>query len=279
MVLLAALSGLLMSAPPQELEPGRLYPGPVTLKVSSVGVSVFVPDGWKALLPEGAEAMLVKHRSHPGSVLALVDEGTEAELRQSMREPIPVEAGVVLRPVGRPKRAGDRWVQRYRGEGAVGYAVARRAGGRIVGLVGVAPRSGGKRIERVVNAMAASVRFRKPAAASEGRATASASSGRAAGRLAGRKIHRFYGNYGYREHQIIVLCRNGRFFWNRDAGGVTRGLGSGAALASGHGRWSAGEGTLRLRWDDGRQRSYRVEVRSDGLYLDGKKWLRESAGC
>ena len=77
----------------------------------------------------------------------------------------------------------------------------------------------------------------------------------------------------------MVLCRNGRFFWNTEAGGVTRGVASGAANTAGQGVWSLRGSELDLSWDSGGRRMFRVEMKGNTLLLNGKRWLREGGNC
>lgn len=265
----------LVSAPAVEVEAGVTYRGAQRLKVSAIGVSIRIASGWAAQLPPGAEAIVIQRPDRPGMILATADQTSRAKLMATMSAPIPVEPGVALLPQGAVKSQGNQLSARYSAGPFEGFAVATLSkDGRAVALVGIAPPAEMKRVRGAVQALAQSIRFgrvRAPAPAK--------SSGSPASALAGRKLHRFYGDYGYREHQIMVLCRNGRFYWNMEAGGFTPGVASGAANAQGHGVWSAHQNQLKLRWDDGSRRTYRVEERDGTLYLNGNKWLREAGGC
>ncbi len=259
-----------------ELEPGTTYRGPLALKVSSEGVRFRIARGWVGQLPPNAEAIVMQRPGGPGVILAAVQRTTRKEALARMSSPIPVEPGVVLTPSGKIKATKNRLSGRYATPNHEGYIVVRlRPDGRAVTVIGLAPKGNLAPVRKAVDRFARNVAFYAPKKARPVRAA----QGVTASPLAGRKLHRFYGDYGYREHQIMVLCRTGRFFWNMEAGGVTRGVASGAATSRGQGSWSVTGDQLRLQWDSGEARTYRVEHRRNGLYLDGQRWLREAGGC
>ena len=242
---------------------------------------MFIDKGWTALLPPGAEAIIIQTPGQQGMILATADRADRARVKATLSTSIPVDAGVVLKPRGAVKAQGDRLSARYSAQTTAGtfegYAVARLSkDGRAVAFIGLAPPPDIDRIHKAVDALAKSTRFFAiPPAATQ--ATPASDSGAPA--LAGLKLHRFFGDSSYREHQIMVLCKNGRFFWNMESGGFTPGVASGAFESQGHGRWSLQGSQLQLFWDNGSQRVYRVEMREGSLYLDGNKWLREAGGC
>ena len=271
-------------AAPAEVQPGVAYQGPKALRISSEGLTFRVAKGWTAQLAPAGDSMVFSAAPKPDVIFGAASRSSEAEIRQTLGNPIPTGLGIVLQPTGKVQKRGGKLMNGYTAGAYRGYAVARRnKDGRTVAFIGLAPASNQKGLRAAVNSLASSVRFASLKSARSARSARSAGgkapTGAVAKSLAGRKLHRFYGDYGYREHQIMVLCRNGRFFWNMEAGGVTRGVASGASNSQGQGSWSVSGQQLKLRWDQGGERTYRVEHRSGKLFLNGKKWLRESGGC
>ncbi len=270
-----AVVAMLTTAAPVELKPGVSYQGPQTIRVASEGIAFGLGPGWVGQLPPQAEAMVIQHRERPGVMLASVRRATKAEATATMSAPIPIEPGLTMVPTGNVKARGNVLTADYSAGELRGFALARlHRDGRVVAVVGLAPAAAMKGLKAAIRALGKSVRFMKIKPA-----VAASPAGSLAEALAGRKLHRFFGDYGYREHQTMTLCRNGRFFYNMEAGGVTRGMGSGAASSNGQGRWSISGDQLQLRWDNGGTRTYRVQQQDGKLLLNGNKWLRESAGC
>ena len=273
---LVATALLISASPPAELRPAVTYSGPQVVKVSSEGFTFELASGWQGRLPPDGEAMVIRHRTELGLILGSAQRATEAEARKFLASPIPIDGGLVLQPTAKVRTKGDTLTTEYQAGTYKGFALARvRRDGRSVAFIGIAPAGAYASLKSAIGRLGRSVRFGKLPKPTPERT----GGGPLAQALAGRKLHRFYGDYGYREHQIMVLCKDGRFFWNMDAGGVTRGVASGAAASKGQGRWSAAGTKLKLQWDSGGQRTYNVEHRDGKLFLNGNKWLRGNAGC
>ena len=113
-------------------------------------------------------------------------------------------------------------------------------------------------------------------------ATAKKSSGPWLEELSGRKLSYFYTATGYTEEDYIWLCPNGSFYKSGSSGGFGGGA-SGAFQSKNAGRWTVSggvqRGTLVLAYNDGSTARYSVTRDGNKLFLDDKRYFRETSDC
>jgi hypothetical protein len=94
-------SETLPELPGTEVEVGKVYEGPKTLKVSMYGVSFELPKGFRTGIAPGSPAFEIQSIERPGvGVIVMKRQNTPAELRAEMQRPQDMGGGVVLQPEG-----------------------------------------------------------------------------------------------------------------------------------------------------------------------------------
>lgn len=238
----------------------------------SSGLTVQAPRGWRSNV--AGDKVVMVGPDGDTTIIATLDAATDATIRAQLTGPIDLGNGIVLTPTAQPRTVGDYVSNDYsvRGTRIPGKAVVmvrRYPGGRALGLVGISPSASVEtmRVAQAQMMRTAAVKT-PPAPAGSGLTTY----------LKGRYLVRFYSGSGYHEKQEIWLCSDGSYAMSADGGGVTTGVASGAFRGSHLGRWSASGalsgGRLTLSAQDGRQLVFNVAEGRDGLYLDGKRWMR-----
>jgi len=260
-----------------EIEPGQSYRGPVRLEISSIGLSFKLPAGFTGRV--GDDGMVLGHASQPGLFFATVR--TQVTLQDVLRElsnPIPIDAQTTLQIKGAPKVRKSRVVAHYRGGAGVrGYAVVRHQGQVALAFVGATQSKHMRGLQKMVRALATSVRF--------GPAKKSSYWQQALGGQTLRRFNTSSGvNSGFTSKATIMLCRNGRFVYRSSSSGFsgsTGGVGVSAAGQSAQaGRWSVSgtqaSGQLMLYADgEAEPGVYRLQSRGGRLLVDGERWLRD----
>jgi hypothetical protein len=298
------------TAPPEsgavvDLRVGAQLAAGERVRNTNVGASLLVPPGWQAwVADEPLLPLYVASQTQPGMAVVLTTHGVSlTQFERVLSEPIDLEDGAILRPVGPPQLQGDQVDVRYAAAGGVGVGRARTAGGPGVIMLYV----GGTGQEAVgaslLEAMVASARFEP--------ASATADLQRAHQDWAGYRMWTYhYGSGGgagdsglggrwsgeFEAHWD--LCADGRFLHDGRteqgtfaATGTAGGLASGTQFFggvdtdawSGRGRWSfaaIGDRIVLLLFDDAGSWSYYEFGRaSDGsVTLDGMPIERRAAG-
>lgn len=269
-VMVASLSLMIAaSALGLETRPARAQT-PVS---AQAGLTVQAPKGWRSTVADAKRIVMVGPDGDT-TIIATLDEATDATIRAQLTGPIDLGGGIVLTPTAQPRTIGDYASNDYavRGTRIPGRAIVmvrRYPGGRAMALVGISPSATVESMRAVQARMMQTASVKTPPAPTGGALTAY---------LKGRYLVRFYSGSGYHEKQEIWLCSDGSYAMSADGGGATAGVASGAFRGGHNGRWTASGapsgGRLTLSAQDGRQLTFTVADGSDGLYLDGKRWLR-----
>ncbi len=262
-----------------ELEPNREYVGPEELSVAELGVSFRLPSGWVGALQ--GNYFIIGSYTEAGVIILGADRMSSEEALAFLSAEQDLGGGYALLPVGEPRREENtvsvdcrvtNGLQNLSGEvravlGEHGIGVA---------IVAVAPDA--ESIKRTATAIEKSVVFTPPRIPEPGEITGPWSE-----QLAGVKIVRFYHGSGYSEKEYYNFCPDGSFYRVFEAGGVTPNVASGAFLDENGGRWSVsgplGGGRVRLYYRNGATGELQVALGSDGLMVNGVRWLRDTATC
>ena len=97
------MAALLSAAVPEatfaaELEAGRVYDGGTRLEASSEGLTLTVPEGWQALLPQGAEATSAEARAPQATALPHLASRSAAADEALTIDGLPIRAAQPPRP-------------------------------------------------------------------------------------------------------------------------------------------------------------------------------------
>ncbi|MCC2095904.1 MAG: hypothetical protein KDJ29_03390 [Hyphomicrobiales bacterium] len=239
----------------------------------AAGMSLQPPQGWRAQAAGADKIVLVAPDGNTTFIAMLTFADAAAVMRQ-LTTPVNLGNNVTLTPVRQPYVAADYLANDFAVTGttapATGLVTIRRfTDGRALAIVGIAPQQNGTVLRTMQYRLMAAVQVsaKQPDAANS-----------LATELRGRYLVRFYSGNGYHERQEIWLCSNGVYAMRASGGGATRGLASGAFNGGHQGRWQSagqtGSGVLALTDTQGRNRSFQISVRNDGVYLNGTRWLR-----
>jgi hypothetical protein len=266
---------------PDQQSSGQSYPGqaaseqvPAGRTDLGGGLSILPPQGWRPV-PANPGATVLAGPDGESLIIVSVDEGLLEMAVAELADSIDLGDGVMLDPVASPTRSGQTHSNRFTVRGAVLPTVAsvmiRDVGaGRTVSLIGLAPATGASGLQTALNQLMTSLTV--------GRAPPQSASGWGA-QLKGRYLVRFYSGNGYSEKHELWLCSNGSFLKRVDGGGFTQGVASGAFAGGLDGTWTAqgsppGAGQLVLSTRDGQVLRYTLQSRSDGIGIDGERWMR-----
>lgn len=284
-LLLAVALILTVSPAGAQIQPGRIYTSGEQISEPSLGLTLTLPGGWRGALSPDGSSFLMESETEGGYLLVIAEEGTEAEARALMAEPLEVGDGVVLRPAGEVRQIAS-------GHLSAGYTVTG-VPTQLVGTVDVRLTTSG---------MAVAFILLSPPAASEPHlesmrefalslgVTAPTVQGASGSDewdpyMRGRYLARFYTDAGYTESTELWLCSDGSFYFTDQSGGFGGGA-SGAVQGAGNGRWSASgagaHGTLALDWSGGGRSTWTLEYDydDDKLFVNGQRMLRgENERC
>ena len=238
------------------------------------GLTLFAPVGWASQAPAPSNVVLVDV-ANDSLIVASLDTGDISMASAELTNGIAMGKGVFLSPTATPKQVGGVYSNSFV---ATGSSTPARAvvmirpvnGGRLVSLIGVAPPARMDTVAKVMATMMAGIKLES--------AKAPSTNGELANYLKGRYLVRFYSGNGYSEKHEIWLCSNGEFRSSFDGGGFTQGVASGAFGGTRIGRWGAlgsrANGSLTLTASDGSVSRFDIREVSEGLMLNGTKWLR-----
>ncbi len=262
------------------IEPGLRYSGPKTLDITVLDTSCRLAKGLSGVLK--AETFVMGHDSKPGLILGLSRQRIAAKaLAEELSSPIPVSDGVTLSLNGRLNAKAGTLSANYRGDGVVGFAVARRdrATGRAFAFIAVAQDNRALALLKpLVKAMANSVRFRRPAGVNK----------KWQRTLAGGVFKRFNTTSTTTSERTLTLCEDGTFLYRSSSSGMSvDGTGVGASFAGGsgtRGQWKVigrgGAVSLQLSGEGSSAdavEAISVKHNSRGhLLFDGTRWLQDS---
>ncbi len=284
-----------------ELSPGVLYESGTKVQSSELGLSLTIPSGWQGALPQGVDAFIMQKQGAQDTVLVRADQVDKQSILAMMNQPITLDEGVILMPIGKAVERSGVIEGKYSvsGQYAEAQAEIRTLLGKhgvSVALIGLGFSAGepGKTLAKLTK----SVRLEAPTQAQTGQpGGASGGSGQKwSDYMRGRYIVYYYTGSGYSEEDHIWLCSDGTYFRSNSSGGFGGGA-SGAFGGKAAGRWDVkgtlpGDGILTLTtgpgvsqgsttfgdWSETRgpsQASFRLSLQSNKLYLDGTKWFRD----
>lgn len=264
------------SAAPAAAPTAEAAPAGGTPIALSSGLTVYAPAGWAGQAVDATRA-LMQGPDGNSLILASVVDTNGGDLRAELANPIDAGSGIVLSPSGTPRADGSGLTNDFSVSGtaipARGVAYGRMLGdGRALVVLALGPSSSLDALRAAARPVYASARIGRSA-------TASAGSGSWTAYLKGRALVRFYSGNGYSERHDLWLCSDGNFARRADGGGFDMGGTSGAFEGGVVGAWTAsgstsGVGTLTLVATDGSRSQYAVSMGSDGVYLDGVRWMR-----
>jgi hypothetical protein len=272
---LCAVMGLGGVAYAADVPAPRASPSPGSTPMAlPAGLTLHVPSGWQGTAMDATRAGVVSPDGM-AVIVARIDHLGGRDPRAELEQILDLGGGVVLTPVGSVREEGSVLTHDYDVSGTMVPARAWILGrvladGRALVWVGFAPTEAFATLQSTMRSLDASARVA---------AAARAGAGSWAAELGGRYLVRFYSGSGYHEKHELWLCSNGNYAYAMDGGGFTSGVASGAFGNVSEGAWTASgsagaPGQLDLVGADGRRMSLRVEVGSDGIYLDGTRWMR-----
>lgn len=256
---------------PPEPAPGRSSGPRVDLPG---GLSLFPPPGWAAQGSDGNRTALVGPDGQ-SLVIASLDDGMLQQAVAELGGSIDLGDGIVLDPLGVPSVKGGIHTNRYSVRGApsptLGSIMIREVSpGRTLTLIALVPSAGSDAVQATLNQLMTTFEIgaARPQAASDWER-----------QLRGRYLVKFYSGNGYSEKHELWLCSNGSFVKRVDGGGFTAGVASGAFEGGLAGTWRvqgplSGTGELILSTSDGDSLRYTLRQASDGVLIDGERWLR-----
>ncbi len=283
--LVACGAALPSRAPAQEVQPGIRYTGETTLRFPEYRASLLLPAGWMAILPEGSAFLVMRSDNLNAYIFVGVDSMTVEQARSTMSNAIDMGGGVVLHPEGAVVFKDSVLSADYSISGSSGPLVGHvttmlGAGGWGVSFIATGPPESAGELKSVVGIVSGSVSIEPPASADVVYGTAG--SGPWMEYLNGRKLSHFFTRTGYTEEDYIWLCPDGRFFKSSKSGGFGGGA-SGAFQSRNAGVWTVSGplegGTLVLTYNDGSYSRYAVTHEGTKLFLEGKRYFRETADC
>ncbi len=262
-----------------QIDPGRVYSGGEQISDPQLGLRLTIPGGWRGQLSPDGERFELASDEGDSFILVIADAMTEADARAQMAAPVDMGGGVVLSPTGEVQAVGSGHLSAAYSVTGVQTEVTATADVRLTqsGL-GVAfvlvspPETHGARLE-AMRELALSLGVEAPQVQSAG------GNDEWEPYLRGMYLARYFTRTGYTESTEIWLCSDGTFYYNSQGGGFGGGA-SGAAQATGGGRWSATgagrSGTLTLAWGNGERSTFALEYDydQDRLYVDGERMLR-----
>lgn len=262
-----------------ELIPGQEYSGPQTLTVSSVGVTFELPEGWVGGIPDGQDFFIMAKQGLDGFVLLSVSDASEPEILTMMGGNIPLEDGVTLVPLDKPKKAGKRITNTYTVSGTEykGHGVAV-IGGHKMSFYAVAV-AGTKDLavaKKTAEKVATGVKFKKPVEEKVA-ATPKGKGGEWDATVRGKRLLRLQTLNGYSERESFDLCADGRAFRSFNASGTSQ-LGSGSIHGNRGGSWSVVGNTLTAILD-GSTYTFNMAWENQSFQMNGTRWFIQDAQC
>jgi hypothetical protein len=279
-LVVACTAGLVVASDAAaQIEPGRVYSGGEQISEPAAGLRLTIPVGWRGQLLPGGEAFQLQSDDEASFILVLAEAMTEADARAQMAAPVDMGNGVVLNPVGEVQTIGAGHLSAPYSVSGVPSELMATADLRLtqtglgVAFVLVTPPASHAAGLEAMRELALSL------GVEEAQAQGTGSGDEWEPYLRGRYLARYFTRTGYTESTEIWLCSDGSFSYDSQGGGFGGGA-SGAAQATGGGRWSAAgagrTGTLILQWGNGEQSTWSLEYdyEQDRLYVNGERMLR-----
>lgn len=281
-----------------DIQTGQQYNGGTRVNSPDLGLSFVVPDEWLGGLPQGAEAFVMGSNTRAGIIVVLSQRSSSIdEVVDALSQPLPLDQGVILQPVGQPEVDGP-WVRTRvtTSDGSnnfEGYAIALvREKGLGIFIVGVGPE-GADYYQQVAASLASSTRVTTVSVASNQAAPSSGPGGQDSSQLAQEWQQFFNGmratylssfssglSGGSSEKVEYDLCSDGQFAYSSssslsiDTGGASAFSGGSSANS---GTWrivtQGNQAFMELAWSDGDVSNITLEFTDDKTYFNGSRYF------
>lgn len=245
------------------------------------GIAFTTPTGWTSQIADGAKYLISPDQKKIIAFLPDTESTSIQDLKEGAKEGI-IEGSTRLMPLGATTNFGNDGVSvplsgTFNGKQAKGYAIARlspyKSNAIVVGVSETADYN--TSFENEVKSFAKTIQFFAPQRATD-------DNGNIADwgiYMKGRKLARVKSDTGFYLEIYIYLCSDGSFKYTDNSGGFGGG-GSITSSMANSGRWQAygsgNSGTLVLNFNDGGKKTYNTKLESDGLYLNGSRFYRDS---
>lgn len=269
-----------------EIKPGVLYKGGTSLLSSEYGLEFTVPQGWQAILPRGAEVMIME----PGNavariIISAVTNSNEAGLMQLMNQHRPLDAASQLVPGEQAVKKGKFYHQRYTIHGnnpqnlaAEAYAALGDNNTAFFAII-LEPKDKAQ-FNVITKNLVGSVRFKaaKPQVVQQ----ASDKNINWEQELKGRTLNYMRTENGMSINRKMNLCSNHNFSYSESENYVSSDVYTDFSTASqsgNKGRWQIKGNKLLLQWSDGTKSSFALSRRyveewdEWGTFVDGERWF------
>ncbi len=267
------------------VQPDVQYQGETKLEFPDYGASIVIPAGWAAVLPKDGNVLLMRSKNFEAYIFATIEEMTVQGAQSAMSRAIGVGNGIVFHPKGQVRLKDSVLTADYSVIGSQSPLVGQVTtvvgkSGRAVSFMAASGPQDAERLGAGLSKISGSLSLGQP----EPKPSDSQAKGTDSwmDRLSGRKLSRFFTRSGYTEEEYIWLCPEGLFFKSSKSGGFGGGA-SGAFQAENAGKWMASgspeAGTLLLTYNDGSTTRYRLTHEGTKLFLDGKRYFRETIDC
>jgi hypothetical protein len=273
-----------------ELKEGIQYTENTLLTLPLRGISFKIPKGWFGGVPQDSPFLILSDGSNDVTILVMSDELEEQKILDDLRNEIPLDQGITLKPINTPQQQGRRWFGEYTVTGMPkqmkGF-VDVRLGNFGIGagaIIVASPESFDKGKTGAIELLN-SIEFIKPV--NPQYAVSAGINMPWDQYLKGRSLKFYYTKVDFSETDFIHLCSNGTFQRSKrsSSGGVT---GYGSISGNDQGTWLAtgngDTGTLILNHQDGTRSEFQLQYgegnKGLGLYLNGSKYFIEiSSQC
>ena len=287
MMILVLLAGPAWASAADEITPGQLYSGGHPLKASGLGLEFTVPSGWQALLPAGAEIMVMEPLDQSARLFVMGEPDNDpASVSAAMNEATQLDAGLSIEPLAPASLSDGLYRQRYRilGPNPQGLEVSSlgRLGDNGVAVYAILMQAAGSdgRMPEVETFMRG-IRFSAIAAASAP-ATVAGDEIDWDGQLRGRTLRYLRSGNGLTVDKRLSLCSDGMVVYSdRDSyfsGGAISDF-SAYSNSGDVGRWRIDGNRLGVTWNDGSRSDYTLSRRyverwdEWGTFLNEDRWF------
>ena len=281
-----SLPGLLLAA--TEVEPGQLYQGGARLSVSQAGIEFSVPEGWLALLPPGAEAMVFEADDQSARMFVMAEPGQDvAAVEASMNESTVLDAGLQIAPGGPATQANGLYRQTYNllGGNPQGLKVSSlgRLGDNQVAIYTILVQLPGRPEQApTAEAFMRGIEFSQIAQPATQATPGQVDNIDWNSELRGRSLRYLKSGNGLTTDKRINLCSDGTAVYSDNDSYFSGGAVSNFSAYTNRGdvgRWVIAGNRLSIDWNDGTRSAYGLSRRyverwsEWGTFLDDERWF------
>jgi hypothetical protein len=263
-----------------EIKEGVEYKGLSILTVSSLGLTLTIPENWTAVFPQGASALIIGSHDQQSTLIVTAESMDALSVQELMQQTSDLGNGIILIPKSSVSNRGNHFECEYSVNGSAQELNAFAevlVGDFEIGVLGVVLstpssfESGKSGLQSLIQ----SVKFNKP------KPTFSETTVGVpwADYLRGKTLKYYYTTSGFSSQDYIYLCADGSFYRKSRDSSVSN-LGTGSMRGSNQGRWAANgqgnSGTLQLVNSDGSSVNFQIHYgegnKGTGLYLNGSRY-------